>query len=374
MPCYKPMLAVPFKISSDTGKVQYKFSEKFVSAAQLSEVIELEGKYYPVKALPCGKCIGCRLDYSKEWAIRCTLELQDYEPDTCWFVTLTYDDEHVPVSYYSELDYDFWIKQGLHVGSNGRVWDLFGYDVPIEELFGVCTPLSRSLTLRPKDLQDFLKRVRDWQHRIYGNTIRFYACGEYGSSTARPHYHLIIYGLQLQPFGVSDWKSVQNGNTVYECKELEKIWKMGNVIVGRCTYETCGYVARYMLKKKKGHYGEFYRKFNIVPEFTRMSLKPGIGQSYYDKYAKDIYQNDEIFIATEKRAIKSKPPRYFDIRAADEFPELLEQIKVERSDASINHMIAAELTSGRDYSDILHDMELSRQFKTKILQKRSGTE
>lgn len=375
MPCYKPMLAIPICISQKTGKVQYSFRERFHDVGQLTEVVKLEdGKYYPIKALPCGKCIGCRLDYSREWAVRCTLEMQDWPADTCWFVTLTYDDEHVPVNVYSELGYDFWREQGLRLTPDGRVVDKFGYEGSLDVLAGCCSPLRRSLTLRPKHLQDFIKRIRRWQEYHYGNTIKFYACGEYGSRSGRPHYHLIMYGLKLMPFGIDAWKKVQNGTTVYECKELEQFWPYGNVIVGKVTFESCAYVARYMLKKKKGEYGEFYRTFNLVPEFTRMSLKPGIGLRYYQNNADQIYKDDMIYLATEKKGIKVKPPRYFDIRAADEFPGIFEQIKVERSDASMRSMIAKEEKSGLPMCDILAAEEEARKFKTKILQKRSATE
>lgn len=373
MPCYKPMLAVPYCISQETGKVQYKFREKLHDSGQLGEVVQLkDGKYYPIKSLPCGKCIGCRLDYSREWAIRCTLEMQDFDPEQCWFVTLTYDDFHVPTSRYCLLGKDYWYKQGITV-HNGIAYDLYGYELPLDDLSGLSSPLGVSLTLRPKHLQDFIKRLRWYVSDRYGQQVRFYACGEYGSKTARPHYHLIIYGLPLQPFGADAWQSVKNGNTVHECAELEKIWKQGNVIVGRCTYESCGYVARYMLKKKKGHYLEFYQSFNLVPEFTRMSLKPGIGQRYYDAHAREIYDNDEIYLETEKRGIKCKPPRYFDIRAADEFPAVFENLKDERSDASIFAMMAKEAVAGLPIAEILRAQEESRKFKTKVLQERSAT-
>lgn len=371
MPCYKPMLAVPYKISHDTKKVQYRFSKELHDVGQLAEVVLLEdGQYHQVKALPCGKCIGCRLDYSREWAVRCTLEMQDHPKDTCWFLTLTYDDEHVPVSYYPLLGLDFWRDQGIKIIGD-RVVDKFGYEVDASLIDGIYSPLGRSLTLRPDDLRDFIKRLRRHQEYYYDSQIRFYACGEYGSRTARPHYHMIVYGLQLQPFGYDAWKSVKNGNTVYECKELENIWHHGNVIVGACSYETCGYVARYMLKKKKGHYGAFYKQFNLVPEFTRMSLKPGIGLNYYYDHMLDIYSNDEIFISTEKKGIKVKPPRYFDIRAADQIPDTFDQIRVEREDAAFYSMLAKEEKSGLSISDVLANEQKAREFKTKILQERN---
>lgn len=358
MPCFSPMLAEPIFVSPETGKVQYSFKMKLDNAAQLQEKKKLnDGKFYPVKALPCGKCVGCRLDYSKEWAIRCTLEMQDHNKDECYFVTLTYDDEHVPysVAHTDVIEH----KHSYGFPSKSPVW--------YEE---VDKPSNQ--TLRAKDLQLFLKSLRWNQKYYYGKQFKYFGCGEYGTKTMRPHYHLILFGVRLSPPTADVWQKNNRGNMIWEDLELKKIWKNGNVIVGRCTYETCGYVARYVLKKQKGNDAKFYEINNIEPPFSRMSLKPAIGSKYYDAHKEELLASDEIFLETEKRGIKSKPPRYFDKLLSEEYPDVFEGIKDIRSELSLKNVVAKEMACNLPISIILQNAELSMNAKTKILQERTG--
>lgn len=369
MPCYSPMLAIPVAVSPDTGKLQYRFARKLYCGSELQEQVSVDGKSYPVKALPCGKCVGCRLDYSKEWAIRCTLEMQDYPMDECYFVTLTYDDEHIPYSVARD-----------EVVSHDKPYDVMLFesrlsDCDVSQIDPVryeSFSLPSNQTLAPDDLQLFIKRLRRYQEYHYGkHNVRYFACGEYGGKTFRPHYHLIVYGINLAPPGPSDWRKHTRGYDLWSSQELYRVWSKGNVIVGHCTYETCGYVARYMLKKQKGQDGDFYKLNNIVPPFSRMSLKPGIGARYFDAHKDEIMANDEIYLATEKRGIKSKPPRYFDQFVSDEYPEIYAHIKDTRSDLSLKSVMAKECKSSLPISIILRDAQLSREAKTKILFERS---
>ena len=99
-----------------------------------------------VVVVPCGKCLGCRKAHARQWAIRLVHEAQ-LHPTSAWFVTLTYDDGSLP--------------------DNG--------------------------SLDPRDLQLFLKKLR----RKHRRKLRYYACGEYGDASDRPHYHLVLYGPEL---------------------------------------------------------------------------------------------------------------------------------------------------------------------------------
>ena len=377
MPCYHPMLARPQSISANTGKVQYKFIGQLQSVGELSEVVQLGDDYYPMKALPCGKCIGCRLDYSREWATRCALELLDYDINECYFVTLTYDEDHCPLRLYPSVipeDLESWYIDNFFNGAEydsdllGGIQTYKRADVDLLKGFGVTFATSRSL--EPEHLTKFVKDLRRYQEYHYGKQFRFFACGEYGTKSQRPHYHMIIYGLKLQKPSPDTWRKQMNGYVLFESKELEKVWKRGNVIVGSVTYQSISYVARYMLKKQKGQDVKFYRTFNLAPEFSRMSRMPGIGSKYYRDHVDDIYEYDQINISLQDRGLSCKPPRYFDDLATEEFPDLMEQIKVEREDASINAMIAKELVSGLDISEILAKAEQIRKSKTKILQNR----
>lgn len=351
------MLAVPTGINNKTGKVYYTFREKFIDSGQLSEVkLMPDGKYYAVKAVPCGKCIGCRLDYAKQWSIRCALEMQEYPKEECAFVTLTYDDAHLPAVF---------VQDGKVVGKQNMD--------NIEQTFCfVQQDVVKNATLYPPHLKEFLKRLRSKQNYDFGKKFRFYACGEYGSKNFRPHYHLILFGVKLPEPEPGAWRKQVTGYQVYESKYLEKIWhNQGNVIVGSCTYESIGYVARYMLKKQKGDDRFKYDELRIVPPFTRMSLKPGIGLRYYDQHQLNIYSDDMIYIGTEKRGIKARPPRYFDKKFQEEYPDLFNNLKEVRCENALNSMLAKEMVSGKPISEVLKDEEENVKARTKILHERN---
>lgn len=155
----------------------------------------------------CGQCTPCRINKAREWVCRMTLEAREHPYSA--FVTLTYNEEHVPV--------------------------------------------DRSVHKR--DVQLFLMRLRK---EIYPRQIRFYAVGEYGDKTWRPHYHLIIFGLSPT-----------------EEKTVEKCWAKGFVLVGTAEPKSMGYVASYVVKKMTNPKDR--RLDGRLPEFSLMSLRPGIG-------------------------------------------------------------------------------------------------
>ena len=172
MPCYHPLKA--FDISSVDGLSKNNKKNLIIKSYNVNHLEKINGKYIEcyddyrsdlceryIKdyiEIPCGKCIGCRLEYSRQWANRMMLEAKYHSQN--WFVTLTYDDLHVPRSYYGDPN------------------------------SGEALP---SLTLRKRDIQLFFKRLR----KQTGQNFRYYACGEYGENTHRPHYHFIVFGLEL---------------------------------------------------------------------------------------------------------------------------------------------------------------------------------
>jgi len=166
------------------------------------------------------------------------------------------------------------------------------------------------------------------------NKIRFYMCGEYGSNLGRPHFHGAIFGLE---FADKTLWSIRNDQRLYTSKTLEDIWGKGFVVIGDVTFESAAYIARYITKKILGknaedHYikvdettGEIH---NVLPEYTGMSLKPGIAAEYYKKYKEEIYFNDSIIL----NGRVMNPPRYYDKLLERENPTLLETIKVKRKE------------------------------------------
>lgn len=255
--------------------------------------------------IPCGSCTACRLEYSKQWANRCMLELQYH--DSAYFVTLTYDEEHIPLSYYA----DKYTGEALAVG-----------------------------TLRKRDLQLFMKRLR----KKFGENIRFFAAGEYGSDTFRPHYHLIIFGLHLGDLQV--YKQ-QRGFTYYNSPSLQDVWSdnigsnrcpryepFGYAVVAPVTWEACAYTARYVMKKLKGPAAWWYDEYNIEPPFTLMSRNPGIAHQWYVDHP-DFNEYEYINVATETGGRKFRPPRYLNYLYDIDYPEQSAILKESRKQMAI---------------------------------------
>lgn len=245
------------------------------------------GRWRPLE-LPCGQCIGCRLRRSCGWAIRCVHESRMHPFSS--FITLTYDLEHVP-------------KDGC---------------------------------LRYSDFQLFMRALRKRVSRVKDHGIcfsgqpRFYMCGEYGE-LGRPHFHAILFGVH---FSDRVKFTERDGVVVYRSDSLARIWKKGFCTVGEMTFESAAYIARYCMKKVTGdkadeHYkrvsedGEVYW---LVPEFNRMSLKPGIGAKFFEKYKSEMYPRDYAVV----RGVKYKPPRRYDEYLNKLDGSMLEEVKLAR--------------------------------------------
>lgn len=265
-------------------------------------------RYYRVcteyDTIPCGQCIGCRLEYSRQWANRCMLELQYHK--SSYFVTFTYNEDFVPRSYYANPD------------------------------TGEALP---SLTLRKRDWQLFMKRLRK---AFPDQKIRFFCCGEYGPETFRPHYHAILFGLELDDLVF--YKQSQGFN-YYTSDKLQRCWSalftrkqdgdlpqyvsMGRCLIANVTWETCAYTARYITKKLTGPEATFYTDFNIEPPFVLMSRKPGIARQYYDDHP-DVMDYEYINVKTDKGGRKFRPPKYYDRLFDVDEPERSAELKAVR--------------------------------------------
>jgi len=239
--------------------------------------------------VPCGQCIGCRMDKSRDWALRCIHEAQSHQENS--FVTLTYEDSQLPL-----------------VGSlNVRHWQLFA------------KRLRHRIQQEPfRTPQETPKPPR--------KTFRFFHCGEYGEREGRPHYHAAIFGLDFH----EDRKfyKVKRGNTYYTSKILEDTWGHGFAIIGELTFQSAAYVARYITKKITGdqaaaHYQHIDQATGAVsqlkPEYTTMSRRPGIGKNWFEKYRTDVFPHDYV-VANGARC---RTPKYYDneyeLSDADDF-------------------------------------------------------
>ncbi|UPW41011.1 replication initiator protein [Sigmofec virus UA08Rod_5764] len=295
----------------------------------------------PYQVIPCGKCLGCRMEYSRQWANRCLLEAEYH--DSIYFVTLTYNDLHVRHSFYPDP-------------ATGEA--------------------QASLTLCKRDSQLFLKRLRKSRP---DDKIRFFMCGEYGPTTWRPHMHFILFGLHLDDLVCVGQR---RGNNVYHSLLLERCWsedlimtdlfgetcatplakddplrKIGFVEVMDFSWTAASYVARYILKKQKGPEAHFYQDFNLVPPFTLMSRKPGIGRQWYDDHP-DLYDYDYINIKTDTGGKKFRPPKYFNEIFDAQEPEESAAAKLQRqrlSEAAIAAKLSRTDLSYLDYLAVEED-------------------
>lgn len=328
MACTHPLKAFVVGIDCN-GKKIIKFANRKYGDNDIK--VYDDGTYFSTEyiEIPCGQCVACRLQYSRKWADRCMMELMYH--DSAYFVTLTYSDEY--------------LNRGDQVGNTRRYY--------ADESTGEA---KVSLSLSKRDLTLFWKRLRK-EFKI--DKIRYYACGEYGDQTKRPHYHCIIFGLHLNDLKVYKVSGLKN--VYYNSDRLQKVWSIdgqpiGHVVVGDVTWETCAYTARYVMKKAKGMTAESYAQFNMQPEFVVMSRKPGIGRDYYEDHRSDFLEFGETYIGTKTGSVNCKTPRYFKSLMDDEFHDQFKSMK-EMQVAHAKDNVKAKLSMSDLCLDELREVE-----------------
>lgn len=277
MSCYFPLTAYYSKEFGKSGKRGVTFDR----GASFSGV--------PMK-LPCGQCIGCRLDHSLQWAVRCMHEKQLHDESA--FVTLTYDDDHLPE--------------------------------------------GGSLSVRHHQL--FMKKFR----KKFGKRIRFYMCGEYGELTKRPHYHYLFFNRDLPDRKY--FKTARNGEKYYTSEVLRDLWPEGNNIIGNVTLESCAYVARYITEKINGAMAEAHYRvvtgegvvIDRTREFTCGSRRPGIASDWYAKFGKHSHVSGDFVVLNGKRC---RVPRFYDNRYELTEPDDLARLKKRRLSKARKHRL-----------------------------------
>lgn len=320
MPCYEPLIRIQYNdkwVKAADGHLYHpaKIQSATETLGERLEDIDLKNgniKYklnsnYEYTIIPCGNCIGCRLEYSREWANRGYLEAKCWEQN--WFVTLTYDENHITVLEETET------KRGFTFINEG---DWNG-------------------TLVQEDLTQFMKNLRQIMKRDYNEDgIRFMACGEYGSEGERPHYHLILFNCNL-PIETFFESRIINKEVYYRNKIIERAWTKGISNISEASWNNIAYTARYITKKINGKLSdEYYCEKGQKKEFFRVSRMPGIGEIYYQEHKDEIYKYDCITIKNKQGTISCKPPKYFDSLYEKENPEAFKKIKERRKKQAIN--------------------------------------
>lgn len=256
MPCYKPLEGW---INAKTKKFSISAQDAFRDLPQ---------------SVSCGQCLGCKIEKSKMWGARIMHEAKMHDENA--FVTLTYDDDHIP--------------------ENG--------------------------TLVKEHTQLFWKLLRQ---KLEPQKIRYYLCGEYGDETYRPHYHAILFGYWPKQEHLKKRPDSRSGHSLWEDTFLRDIWGKGYVVVADVNFDTAQYVSGYVTKKITGPMANDHYKGRL-PEFSTMSRKPGIGSTYYEKFKSDLINHDNIIVNGHECTV----PRYYNEKTKKEDAELYKNIQAKR--------------------------------------------
>ncbi len=199
--------------------------------------------------IPCRHCEECYSQMRLEWISRATAEMQLHSK--ALYITLTYRDYNDGETILP----------------------------PVAEMVTEEGEILRHHTLRYRDFQLFMKRLRK---KFPERKIRFMVCGEYGSRTYRPHYHAIIYGIDVVDFSdMLPHNRNKHGDILFSSVELDNIWQLGYTLTGSADNGTIAYVAGYVAKKFTAvRTKDWYDYTNIVPPFIHSSNRPGLGSEY----------------------------------------------------------------------------------------------
>lgn len=203
--------------------------------------------------VPCNRCVFCLTNRRQAWVFR--LEKENKDAENSYFLTLTYDDENIPIN-----------DSGVQ-------------------------------TLDKKDIQKFHKSLRKDISKQGRPCFRYYAVGEYGTKTNRPHYHVIGFNIPFQ--------TVSN---------LDRIWNKGFVKVGSVTGDSINYVTKYLINEDERKYE------GIQKPFAMMSLKPALGSGYLEANRKNHIKAESNYVV--RNGVKMKMPRYYRDRI---FPKVMRE-------------------------------------------------
>lgn len=335
MTCYHPVKAFrhPSQLTK-TGKPKVVFLGKHYQETPAN---------VEVMNLPCGQCTGCRMAKSKEWAIRCVHEADQYNNNA--FLTLTFNDEN----------------------------------------------LDNELSLNKRDFVNFMKRFRkhfkgkeavdkyeldaetgEMVHSVH-YPIRFFHVGEYGDKYKRPHHHACIFNFDFDDKEELVSADNNNGFALYTSETLDELWakeidamdcryynedtlfqrgskyyaKLGYCAIGEVNAGTAAYCARYVLKKINGPNAiESYVREHpvtgelcaIEPEYITMSRRPGLGKGWLEKYHTDAYPKD--FVTSKGKVFRV--PKYYDRIFDDWKPEVMKVLKERRKKYAKEHALSPD--------------------------------
>lgn len=306
--CYYPIDGWRSKKLNENRKRPVVFNR---AAAQQDDAVKL----------PCGRCIGCRLENARQWSIRCVHEATQHDQNC--FITLTYNDENLPSDW----------------------------------------------SLDKKDWQDFWRRLK---YAAPGK-IRMMMAGEYGenqnpetriTTLGRPHFHAIVFGMDFNDR--KPHKKTPSGEILDTSETLDQIWGKGFASVGSVTRNSANYVARYITKKITGDEAESHYQWihavtgevtNVNPEFSLSSKNPGIGAAWFHKYKDDMRKG---FLMID--GVKQDIPKYYKRLYAEHYGDEWASIAAEKA-AAIDQL------DPDNTLDRLRVKEEVKQIRTKTLKR-----
>ena len=350
MPCYNMSIIKIFK-NVRTGKCKSIYfsnvnkNQRLMHEEEGNEITfykdKLTGfvdKYVLDKVLyvPCNNCIGCALDHARDWQNR--LVMESMYSHCNYFLTLTYNDDNLP----------------------------------------------KDMQLKKDDIKKFIRDLRNYykSHFDYEG-LRYYVGAEYGSKSARPHYHVILFNCPLSQedfkflkinfkgFKFSDVGKSISGDHIYSVSLFSDLWKKGFNVVGSFSKATAGYVARYVNKKKlltKDEKKEL-KYSGIQPEFNLMSK--GIGKQFLlDNFDKIIENNLTIYLQGNKISVD----RYFS-KLVEKFGTESQKNKFERLKISLQLAASCRASSeavkyDNDVNLMLDDLQNKKLNKIKTLKRK----
>lgn len=283
-------------------------------------------KQYATFQLPCGKCISCRLEYARSWAVRCVHEAKMYE-NNC-FITLTYNDEHLGENKLDPRDFDLFVmKLRSHIRAK------------IRKTVGK-VKWSQLDQQQKKEIYDAFK-------------IGIFATGEYGEKSKRKHWHALVFNWRPSD---SKYKySNDRGDRIFSSETLDALWGMGITELGSVTFESAGYCARYSAKKLV-HGKDDEHDYQPI---SRKSTHTAIGKKFLEKYYSDIFDHGYIVLPNGE---KTSIPRYYEKWFQKHHPKKWEHYVTQTKQNKVTKASEKSRTRLHEYQKVFSERLLRNRF------------
>lgn len=267
------------------------------------QIKDFRGNLVPLR---CGKCFTCRLLMQSDLVNRMFCAYSCYS--TSAFVTFTYNDDNLR------------FKEGF-----------------------------RYPTLSKDDLHKYLDNIK---HQLKNRNIEYeyFACGEYGDSFQRPHYHILFFGLDYQLFQ----------------KYFEKTWKYGTVKVLPCDSSSFRYVTKYLTKQDSRSDSEYF-DLGRIPPFFKYSR--GLGSKVYVRYTDEITKNGYFSFKGKKIYVNTYYFNKYSYRNQDTL--LRRQLMIEDREREIS-CIANNFNMSKDLYKIVNAYNLEKNLTSSCIRKNSS--